>query len=308
MIKQRSSGMTRMCRPDRKTGAGQTRRKFLQISALAAVSASLGRTVPAAESEPLKIGIRAASLRMVGTPDVFQAAAKIPGLRGVELQATSGQPNLRDSETVRHYKREAERWGLQVPSLAGIWDRGVKIHSPNAADSVIASIRAAEVLGAGVLLAAFFRDDAPKMSEESSYGPIVSMLQQVAKKAADAGVVIGLENSLSPADNKQLIDLVDHPAVAVYYDLHNMDFYGHGDQAIPDIRLLGKERICMVHVKNGNMLIEEPGPIDWPAAFRGFRQIGYRGWYVYESGHESTEDCIADTTKNNEFLQRHLQP
>jgi hypothetical protein len=83
---------------------------------------------------------------------------------------------------------------------------------------------------------------------------------------------------------------------------------GHGDQAIPGIRQLGKERICMVHVKNGNMLIEEPGPIDWPAAFRDFRQIGYQGWYVYESGHESTEDCIADTTKNNEFLRRHLQP
>lgn len=309
MIKQQlASGMTRMCRPDRNTGAGQTRRKFLRISALAAVSASRGRTVRAAGSEPLKLGIRAASMRLAGTPDVFQAAAKIPGLRGVELQATAGQPNLRDPDTVRHYKREAERWGLQVPSLAGIWERGVKIHSPNAADGVIASIRAAEVLGAGALLAAFFRDDAPKMSDESSYGPIVSMLQRVAPKAADAGVVIGLENSLSPADNKKLIDLVDHPAVAVYYDPHNMNFYGYGDQAVPGIRLLGKERICMVHVKNGNKLIEEPGPIDWPAAFRDFRQIGYEGWYVYESGHESTEDCIADTAKNNEFLKRHLQP
>lgn len=298
---------TRMDRPDRKTGIRQTRRKFLQMSAVAAVSAGLSRMALAGESDPPKIGIRATSMRMAGTPDVFQVAAKIPGLRGVELQATAGQPNLRDTETVRRYKREAERWGLQIPSLAGIWDPGVKIHSPNAADSVIASIRAAEMLGARALLAAFFRDDAPKMSDESSYGPIVSMLQQVAKKAADAGVVIGLENSLSPADNKKLIDLVGHPAVGVYYDPHNMDFYGHGDQAIPGIRLLGKERICMVHVKNGNKLIEEPGPIDWPAAFRDFRQIGYQGWYVYETGHESTEDCIADTTKNNEFLKRHLQ-
>lgn len=300
--------VTRRDRPDMETGTRQTRRSFLQVSALAAASASLSRTGLAVEPEPLKIGIRVASMRMAGTPDVFQVAAKIPGIRGVELQATGGQPSLRDAETVRHYKREAERWGLQVPSLAGIWDRGVKIHSPHAADSVIASIHAAEMLGAGVLLAAFFRNDAPQMSDESSYGPLVTMLQQVAKKAADAGVVIGLENSLSPADNKKLIDLVDHPAVAVYYDLHNMDFYGYGDQAIPGIRLLGKERICMVHVKNGNQLIEEPGPIDWPTAFRDFRHIGYQGWYVYETGHESTEDCIADTTRNNEFLKRHLQP
>lgn len=299
---------SRTGRADGKTRITQTRRGFLRTSAAAVVSAGLGRTVLAAESEPLKIGIRAASMKMAGTPDVFKVAAGIPGLRGVELQATSGRPNLRDRETVRRYKLEADRWGLKIPSLAGIWDPGVKIHSPNAADSVIASIRAAEMLGAGALLAAFFLKDAPRMADESSYGPIVAMLQQVAGKAADAGVVIGLENSLSPADNKKLVDLVAHPAVGVYYDLDNMAFYGHGDQAVPGIRLLGKSRIAMVHVKNGNKLIEEPGPVDWPAAFAALQGIGYKGWYVYETGHESVEDCIADTKKNNEFLARHLKP
>jgi len=39
---------------------------------------------------------------------------------------------------------------------------------------------------------------------------------------------------------KKLVDLVGHPAVGVYYDLHNMDFYGHGKEAIPGIQLLGK--------------------------------------------------------------------
>lgn len=285
-----------------------TRRSFLQQTVLAALSACLGRVAWAAEPEPLKIGIRAVSLKLAGTPDVFQVAARIPGIRGVELQATAGQPNLRDPDTVRQYKREADRWGLQVPSLAGIWDRGVKIHSPNAADSVLASIRAAEMLGAGVLLAAFFQQDAPVMTDESSYGPIVSLLQRVAGRAADAGIVIGLENSLSPADNKKLVDLVNHPAIAVYYDLHNMEFYGHGAQAVPGIQLLGRDRICMVHVKNGNQLIEEPGPIDWLAAFAVLRQIEYHGWYVYETGHASTEDAVADTQKNNVFLKRHCSP
>ena len=284
--------------------ANPTRRTFLQASALAAFSANLPRTVSAAESEPAKIGIRAASMKMVGTPDVFKVAASIPGIHGVELQTTSGKVNLRDWDNVRLYKKEADRWGIKVPSLSGIWDRGVKIHSPAAAESIIASVRAAEMLGAGVILAAFFRTDAPDMSNEASFGPIVSMLQKTANQAADAGVVIGLENSLSPADNKKLIDLVDHPAVAVYYDLHNMDYYGHGDQAIPGIKLLGKKRIAMVHVKNGKMLLEEPGPIDWPAAFRSFREIGYDGWYVYETGHDSTEDCVEDTKTNNLFLQR----
>ncbi len=281
-----------------------TRRTFLQSAVLTTASTSLMRPAFSAQPEPLKLGIRAASMKMVGTPDVFKTAASIPGIRGVELQTTSGKLNLRDWDNVRTYKKEAERYGLKVPSLSGIWDRGVKIHSPGAAESIFASVRAAEMLGAGVILAAFFRKDAPDMSDESSYGPIVSMLKKAAGNAADAGVVIGLENSLSPADNKKLVDLVDHPAVGVYYDLHNMDFYGHGDQAVPGIKLLGKKRICMVHVKNGKSLIEEPGPIDWPQAFVQFREIGYDGWYVYETGHDSTEDCVDDTKKNNHFLQR----
>ncbi|MHB8899748.1 MAG: sugar phosphate isomerase/epimerase family protein, partial [Thermoguttaceae bacterium] len=235
-------------------------------------------------------------------------AATIPGLRGVELQATAGTPDLRDSATARRYKAEADRWGMQIPSLAGIWDRGVKIGSAGAADSILASIRAAEMLGAGVILAAFFRQDAPGMADEASYGPIVAMLQKVAPKAAEAGVVIGLENSLSPADNRKLVDLVGHPAVGVYYDPHNMDFYGHGKDAVTGIELLGKSRIAMVHLKNGADLLEQPGPIDWTAALAALGRIGYDGWYVYESSHPSTADCVEDTKKNNLFLQRQIRP
>ena len=292
-----------------------TRRRFLTSATLGTAAAGFACSTTAAEKAetdagqriPLKIGIRAASMQMVGDFDVIKTAAGIPGILGVELQTTSGKPNLRDPDAVRRYKKEADRWAMHVPSLAGIWDRGVQIHRPAAADSVVKSIRAAEMLGSRVVLLAFFKQNAPDMTSEASYGPIVGMLQKTAKYAADAGVVMGLENSLSPADNKKLVDLVDHPAVRVYYDLHNMAYYGHGDQAIPGVKLLGKERICMVHVKNGKALLEEPGPIDWAAAFAALNEIRYDGWYVYETGHDSTEDCCNDTRRNNAFLQKHVQ-
>ncbi len=290
-----------------------TRRGFLRAAAGAAAAGCAGK-VAATENDasvakqqiPLKIGIRAASMRMVGDFGVIKTAASIPGILGVELQATGGRINLRDFDAVRHYKREADRWAMRIPSLAGVWDRGVQIHSPTAMDSVVKSIRAAEMLGSRVLLLAFFRENAPDMTREESFGPIVAMLRETGRHAADAGIVLGLENSLSPADNKKLVDLVDYPAVGVYYDLHNMAHYGHGDQAIPGVKLLGNERICMVHVKNGSELLSEPGPIDWAATFRAFNEIQYDGWYVYETGHESTEDCIKDTGKNNEFLKKHV--
>jgi sugar phosphate isomerase/epimerase len=144
------------------------------------------------------------------------------------------------------------------------------------------------------------------MSREASYGPVVDLLRATAGRASDAGVVMGLENSLSPADNRKLVDLVDHTAVRVYYDPHNMAHYGHADQAIPGIELLGRERLAMVHVKNGDKLIEEPGPIDWADALREFGDIQYDGWYIYETAHRSTADCIEDTKKNNAFLRQHV--
>ena len=59
--------------------------------------------------------------------------------------------------------------------------------------------------------------------------------------------------------------------------------------------------------RNGKMLLEQPGPIDWPAAFLELNDIRYDGWYVYETAHDSTADCIEDTKKNNAFLQKHVR-
>lgn len=257
---------------------------------------------------PLKIGHRAASMKMVGNFDVFKLARRIPGLMGVELQVASGNPNLWDWDTVRRYKQEANRWGMMIPSLAGLWDRGVSIkNSPAAGINLLQSIRVAEFLGSSVILAAFFKENAPDMNQESSYGPVVQLLQKAAPKAADAGVIIALENSLSPADNKKLVDLVGHRSVQVYYDLFNMAQYGHGDQAVPGVALLGKERIAQVHVKNADKLIEAPGPIDWKAALEALNGIGYDGWYVFESSHSDEANVIEATTKNIEFLRRHCR-
>ena len=279
-----------------------TRRQLLatpvSATALAAVQPGQRQRVP------LKIGHRAASMKMVGDLGLFRLARRIPGLMGVEPQVAQGEPNLWDADNVRRYKWEAHRWGVDIPSLSGIWGRGVSIRtSPVAGIHLLKSIRTAEMLGARVILVAFFRANAPDMNDESSYGPVVELLREAARPARDAGVVLGLENSLSPADNKKLIDLIAEESVKVYYDPHNMEHYGHTDLSVPGIKLLGKERICQVHVKNEDRLIEEPGRVDWPAAFAAFNEIGYEGWYVFESKHTGPEQLIASTAKNIEFLK-----
>jgi sugar phosphate isomerase/epimerase len=238
-------------------------------------------------------------------PGVFDIARQIPGITGVELQVQFQKTTLWDRDTLLTYKRGAADAGLLIPSLAGVWAAGASLVQPGPAEETIRkSIQAAEALKAKVILIAAFQKNCPIMDQEESYGPVVAMLRKVAGAAADAGVTLGMETSLSPADDKKLIDLVARPSVKVYYDADNVERFGHKDEAVPGYEVLGKARLAQIHVKNEEALLEEPGRVNWTAAFKAIRRVGYQGWVVFESSHSSPEQCIEATKKNIGFVRR----
>src|SRR6266545_913265 len=115
------------------------RRNFL----LSSLSTALGDAAPTAP----KFGHRQAS--MIGRPtlDVFELAGRIPGLSGVELQVIMKGYSLWDRDTALSYKREADRRGLRVPSLAGIWPPGMSLMQTRAGEPYYRkAIEAAELL------------------------------------------------------------------------------------------------------------------------------------------------------------------
>ena len=299
------------------------RREFLQQLAHGAAGGLLAAAKVNAGQEqgtrrqsrlPYKIGIRQASLRnpadpskrMVANLETFKVARDIPGIMGVELQVTSGQPNMRDLSVACRYKAEAFRWGLDIPSTAGVWDHAV--WGPDSQQDLISSIRATEILGARIMLVAFFGKNAPDMADKQSYGPVVSILKDVAPRAQEAGIVLGLENSLSPKENSQLVDRIGHPAVKVYYDPDNMYQHGHGDEAVPGIDLLGPSRIAAVHVKNKGRILQETWRIDWAVAFGALTEIRYDGWLVFETQHKNHQACKEMTQQNIAFIKEHFRP
>jgi sugar phosphate isomerase/epimerase len=254
-----------------------------------------------------EIGHRQASMTRKPGPEVFELARRIPGLSGVELQVQFQGTSLWDRETLEAYKRGAENAGLRIPSLAGVWKKGVNLLQPGPAEGTIGkSIRTAEALNARVILVAAFEKNCPDMNQESSYGPVVEMLQKVAPAASDAGVVLGLETSLPPQDDARLIDLVARSSVKVYYDAYNVERYGHEGQSVPGYQTLGKARLAQLHLKNEQRLLEEPGPVDWKAALAAIRRIGYAGWLVFETAHTGPEQCVEATAKNIALIRRML--
>ena len=299
------------------------RRQFLQQLAYGSIvyscASTKGAAIPKQSTKlqgrlPYKIGIRQASLRdpenpskgMVGNIDTFKVARDIPDITGIELQVSGGQPNMRDLSVARKYKAEAHRWGMNIPSTAGVWTHAA--WGPHSGLDLLNSIRATEILGANVMLVAFFRENAPDMTDKQSYGPVVSLLKEVAPHAQEAGVVLGLENSLSPKDNMDLVDRIDHPCVKVYYDLDNMYHYGHGKDAISGIEWLGLERIAAIHVKNNGRILQDAWRIDWASAFQVLTEIGYDGWLVFESRHKNHQECKEMTQQNIAFIKEHFRP
>src|SRR5258708_4944735 len=228
------------------------RRQFLRTF-LSAVSAS---SIAAwAARSPIKLAHREGNMLRQSSPSVYELAASIPGLSGVEVQTT--RSNLWDRETVLTYKKEANRWRMRTVSMGGSFPAGGTLLEPGPAEEAIhKTIRSGEILGASVVLVPGFFETCPKMDDESSYGPVVELLKRLAPVAEDAGTILGLELSLGLADYRKLIGLVAHPAVRAYWDATGTDHMGHPGEGLKGLEVLGSS-ICQMHLKNGRKLMEE---------------------------------------------------
>ena len=239
------------------------------------------------------------------TPGVYELAASIGGISGVEVQTV--RSGLWDHATALTYKRESMRWNIRTVSMGGVMAPGASLVKPaTAEESIRKAIIGAEILGAVVVLVPAFRRDCPKMDDEASSGPVVELLQKLAPVAADAGAVLGLELSLSLEEHRKLMALVAHPAVRIYWDAHGVDSMAHPNEGLKGIETLG-DLICQQHLKNGRIpLLEEPGLIDWTKGLPAIKASDYQGWLAFETPHDTPELCLEQTRKNLAFLKRFL--
>ena len=283
------------------------RREFLRATMSAGAVMSVGvsaRAIAArAAASPIKIGHREGNMLRTSSPGVYELASKIPGLSGIEVQTT--RSNLWDRDTVLAYKRESHRWNIRTISMGGSLPAGGTLLEPVPCEaSLRKTIHAGEILGANVVLVPGFRETCPKMDDESLYGPVVQLLKTLAPVAEDAGIVLGLELSLTTDEYVKLLGLVNHPAVRAYWDATGTESMVHNGEGIKGIEVLGAS-IVQMHLKNNrNPLMEEPGLVDWSKAWPAIRKSGFEGWFVFETPHATPEACIEETKKNIAWVSK----
>ena len=305
------------------------RRDFLRASGIGFTALSmasvLGKNIFASTGGAAGVGMCDWNLGGAADPDLIPKA-KEAHLEGIQVSVGTGPDNipLRDPAVRRKYIEMGKKYGITFHSVAagGILNKIPLASEPQSAVYVIDAIEAAKALGAKNILMAFFGNgdlrlkDATgkyrdlKDGEYSSYEldrkgvtRVVEALLQIAPRAEDAGVVMGLENTITAKQNLEIIERVGSKMLQVYYDVGNST--GNGYNVPSEIRMIGNDRICEVHLKDWKtkMLGSPEGQVDMQKCAEVLTDIGYDKWLVLETSGRKGQ-FIEDTRTNVAFVKK----
>jgi sugar phosphate isomerase/epimerase len=250
-----------------------TRREFLH----SAVAFSFTYHLGFAEGTMLRIGVTDWNLKMGANPDASPLAARL-GFDG--LQVSFGRKIVDDKmpvdnpDVVARYLSLSKQYKIPIDGTCvdRLHDNGLK-SDKLAPKWVLDSIRLTKALNATVLLLPFFGRWALQSREEMDH--LGDVLRDLAPEAARAGVILGLEDTISAEDNVRIMERSQSASVLVYYDVGNSTKAGF--DVVKEIRWLGKDRICQFHFKDNPHYLGE-GDIQFSPIVQAIRDIGFSGY------------------------------
>jgi L-ribulose-5-phosphate 3-epimerase len=277
-----------------------TRRSFLRLGAATVVSAALsGRSLIADAQEKgvkFKIGVTDWNLRQTAKVESVALAKRI-GFEGVQI-SIGRQMQLKEPQLQQAFLDESKRAQFPIASvcLDILHVNGLK-SDPLGQRWVAESIPIAKTMGVKVILLPFFGRWALKTTDEMDY--VGDALREIAPVAEKAGVILGLEDTISARDNVRIMERSKSPAVLTYYDVGNST--QNGFNIIEEIRWLGRERICEVHLKDNPNFLGQ-GKIDFPAVVDALADIGFDKWAQLETD-SPTRSVEDDMNVNLKYIR-----
>ena len=223
----------------------------------------------------------------------FQLAKEL-GADGVEVdmgglgERETWDNQLTNAATRQQFIDKAKELGLEIPSLAmtGFFAQSFAERPtvPSMIQDCVDTMTQMNVKVAFLPLGV--KGDLTKNPELRP--AIVDRLKMAGDLASKAGVVIGVETSLSAAEEVKLLDEVNSPAIKIYFNFANA--IKNGRDISLELRTLGKERICQIHATNedGAWLQNDP-KIDLSQIKRTLDELGWSGWLVIERSRDATD-------------------
>lgn len=267
------------------------------------VSGSTGSGIASPLKRKLRIGACDWSIGKGGDIGAFALAKEI-GLEGIQVSLGSDANNMhmRETERQRGYLAESKRTGVKIASMAiGELNRVPYKSEARTEEWVWDAVDVAHNLGVSVILLAFF-DKNDLRGDDAGKKEVVRRLKMVAPKAEKSGIMLGIESYLSAEEHVDIIQKVGSKSIKVYYDFRNSADAGY--DVIKEIRFLGKDSICELHMKENGFLLGE-GTMDWRRIADTLGEIGYYGdgWMQIEGARPKGADISQSYKHNLQFLK-----
>ena len=275
------------------------RRSVLESLALACLSRRGARGA----ARKFLIGVTDWNLRLGANPEAVPLAARL-GFEGVQVsfgrRIVDNKMPADDPQTIARYLSLSREHAIPIDGTCvdRLHDNGLK-SDPLAIRWVRDSIRLTSALHTRVLLLPFFGKWAIQNRDEGS--AVADALRKVASEAEKAGVILGLEDTISAEDNVRIMDRAQSPNVLVYYDVGNSTQAGF--DVVKEIRWLGKERICQFHLKDNPHYLGEGG-IPFQQVVDAIRDIGFTGAANLETDVHAGATVEDDMRRNLAYIRR----
>jgi len=264
-------------------------------------------TVPSAFAarEKLRIGVTDWNLMLGADPKAVALASQL-GFEGVQIsfgrKIVDDKMPVDNPEMIAQYLQLSKENGIPIDGTCvdRLHDNGLK-SDKLAPKWVLDSIRLTKEFRTKVLLVPFFGKWALTNKAEMDYTG--DALRDLAPEAEKAGVILGIEDTISAEDNVRMIDRARSKNVMVYYDVGNSTVAGF--DIVKEIRWLGKERICQFHLKDNPNYLGE-GKIEFMPVMHTIRDIGFSGYANLET--DAQERTLeADMRRNLMYIRKVMQ-
>ncbi|MBL7737968.1 MAG: sugar phosphate isomerase/epimerase [Chitinophagaceae bacterium] len=137
---------------------------------------------------------------------------------------------------------------------------------------------------------------------------VIARLKVAGKMAETANVVIGIETALSAKEEVQLLKEIGSPAIKIYFNFSNP--LKEGRDLISELKILGEERICMIHATNKDSVWLENDPqINMYKVKKTLDEMGWGGWLVIERSRDAKKpsDTKYNYGANTAYLKKIFQ-
>jgi sugar phosphate isomerase/epimerase len=250
----------------------------------------------------VRIGVTDWNLRQTGNVEAVSLAKRL-GFDGVEISlgrdVSGGRLPLDDAGLQQRYLAALKEHGMAAAGTCLDVLHVNYLKNDRLSEKWIGrGIPITQELNARVMLLPFFGKGA--LTTRAEMDRVGDALRDLAPEAERAGVILGLEDTISAEDNVRIMDRARSKAVLVYYDIGNST--NNGFDPVAEIRWLGASRICQIHLKDNPHYLGE-GKIDFRAVIRAIAGIGFQGFANLETSAPS-KSVKKDMARNLAFVRR----